>query len=223
MFLDWLELPTSHLPELNSFYGGLLGLPVERAGGTVSVTVGASTLRFVEAAAPAFPFHFAFNVPPSQFADAVAWLETRTPPIRYETGETSGHSDNWNADMVYFRDPAGHIGELIARHDSPVATSTPCGPASLLNVSEIGLAVADVLAAARLLEGAGVPLYRCDLNSSFLSMGDEQGLFIVVAAGRLWFPDRVTPAVPQPLRVGFRQGDRSFTLSAGADGGLTLA
>ena len=222
MLLEWIELPSSHLGDLEAFYGNVLGLPVARDGEALSVTVGDSTLRFIPSET-ASPFHFAFNVPSTQFAEAVAWLEARVPLIVYETGETTGHSERWNADMTYFRDPAGHIGELIARHEPPFPAMGPFGPASLSEISEIGLAVADVIAAAQQLEAVGVPPYRCVPDPSFMSVGDAHGLFIVVRAGRLWFPDRITPALAQPLRAGFRQDGRRFTLTADANGALTLA
>jgi len=222
MFLEWVELPTSHLTELAAFYGDVLGLPVTREGEAVSVNVGVSILRFIPAAEAASPFHFAFNVPSAQFAEAVAWLEARVPLIAGENGETSTQSQRWNADMTYFRDPAGHIGELIARHDLPEPAADLFNARSLFEVSEIGLAVNDVIAAASQLEAAGVPSYRCVPDSSFMSIGDEHGLFIVVRAGRMWFPDRITPAQSQPLRARFRQGSRRFTLSVGANSAITL-
>ncbi len=123
---------------------------------------------------------------------------------------------------LYFYDPAGHIGELIARHDPPVPASGPFSAHSLTCVSEIGLVVDDVLEAVNRLQALGVPLYRCEPDPDFTPMGDANGLLIVVRAGRTWYPDRIVPANPQPLRVTFRQGERQFTLEANADAGFTL-
>jgi hypothetical protein len=53
-------------------------------------------------------------------------------------------------------------------------------------------------------------------------MGDANGLLIVVRAGRLWVPDRIVPATPQPMRITFRQDGRRIALAASADGSFTL-
>lgn len=223
MHLDRIELPSGHLDQLADFYGSVFGLPVARDGAAVTATVGASALRFVPAAAPTSPFHFAFNVPSAQFADARAWLEARVPLLAGESGETVFHSGRWNADMVYYRDPAGHIGELIARREPPHSASGPFGPQSLLCVSEIGLAVADVIGAAERLAALDIPPYHADPDPGFMSLGDANGLLIVVRAGRMWYPDRITPAPAQPIRVELRQGERRLTLTADADGEFSLA
>ncbi len=223
MHLDSIELPSADLTELAEFYGGVFGLPVAWDGAALVVTVGVSTLRFVPADATASPFHFAFNVPSARFGEARTWLEARVPLLAGESGETVFHSQRWNADMVYYRDPAGHIGELIARHELTQAATGAFSAASLLCVSEIGLAVADVIGAAERLAAVGIQPYYADPDPGFMSLGDANGLLIVVRAGRMWYPDRITPAPAQPLRVDTRQGERRLTLSAGADGAFTLA
>jgi catechol 2,3-dioxygenase-like lactoylglutathione lyase family enzyme len=222
MRIEALELPSSKRDELADFYGRVLGLPTAQEGESLAVTVGASTLRFVPAHQPAFPFHFAFNVPSAQWPEALAWLQARTPLIAGAADERVFHSSNWNADMAYFYDPAGHIGELIARHDPPVPASGAFGAQGLACVSEIGLAVNDVLAAVDQLQAVGVPLYRAEPDADFTPMGDANGLLIVVRAGRLWVPDRIVPATPQPLGVTFRQDGRRIALAASADGSFTL-
>lgn len=38
-------------------------------------------------------------------------------------------------------------------------------------------------------------------SAEFVALGDEQGLFIVVASGRPWFPATGVPALPTTLAV----------------------
>jgi catechol-2,3-dioxygenase len=69
-----------------------------------------------------------------------------------------------------------------------------------MEVSEVGLPVADVGAAADFLEAElGLAHFSGD-RESFSAVGDDRGLFILVPVGRPWlFTDR--PAADAPVRV----------------------
>ena len=147
---------------------------------------GATRVRFEPG--PAVCSHFAVNVPPGRFEEAVAWARDRATLL---------HDDvpfpNWRARSAYFYDPAGNIVELIARERAP-------GDELLLEVSEVGLPVSDVGAAVALLESElGLPFFDGD-RLGFGAVGDDRGLFIVVPVGRPWlFTDR--PSGDAPVRV----------------------
>ncbi|MGH2764058.1 MAG: hypothetical protein ACRDL4_06620 [Thermoleophilaceae bacterium] len=147
---------------------------------------GASRLRFEHG--PAVCSHFAVNVPPERFEEAVAWARERS-----ELVEADVPFPSWRARAAYFFDPGGNIVELIARERAP-------GEELFLEISEVGLPVADVDAAVDCLE-AELGLPRFDVGGgAFGAMGDDRGLLIVVPVGRPWlFTDR--PASDAPLRV----------------------
>jgi hypothetical protein len=155
---------------------------------------GSTRVRFE--AGPAVCSHWALNVAPGRFAEAVAFAAERVELL---------HDDvpfaDWRARSAYFYDPGGNIVELIARERAP-------GSDLFLEVSEIGLPVADVAAAVRFLESdLGLPHFSGD-RREFSAVGDDRGLFIVVPVGRPWlFTDR--PAPDHPLAV---------TIAAGRDG-----
>jgi hypothetical protein len=44
-------------------------------------------------------------------------------------------------------------------------------------------------------------VYRAALNDTFVPVGDEDGLLIIVKTGRLWFSDRRLPARPAPIEI----------------------
>jgi catechol-2,3-dioxygenase len=133
-------------------------------------------------------YHVAFNVPENQFAEAKLWLAARAPLIRDHAGREEFHFAGWKAHAVYCYDPAGNIIELIARHTLSNATDQPFTAASLLEISEIGLAVADVPAmVARLQAELGAAVYAGAGSADFTAVGDEHGLLIVVRQGRVWF------------------------------------
>ena len=93
-----------------------------------------------------------------------------------------------------FYDADGNIAELIARHTSGNASQAPFGGQSLLNVSEIGIAAADVpRCVSHLKQQTGVSEYGTS-GDTFAPIGDEEGLFIVVSEGREWAPDTVLTA-----------------------------
>jgi len=189
MKIRTLRLPTCDPARLQTFYGEVLSLPWRRDGGLLTVQVGSSVLEF-EAGASGQPQHFAFNVPPDRFAETKAWLAARTTLHRDAGGDDEFGFEDWQARAAYFRDPDGHILEIIARQT--LVTSAP-GP--LLSISEVGLAVADVEGTVAALEGIGLSPYR-EPSPTFAAMGDERGLLIVVPAHRLWFPDTGVPATP---------------------------
>ncbi|RIH83021.1 hypothetical protein Mterra_02427 [Calidithermus terrae] len=221
MRIHQLWLSTGRLAELRAFYAGVLELPVvDETPGAVTFGVGASRLTFEQAAGGSSPFyHFAFNVPEHRFAEAEAWARERVRLIPDAQGQDTFRSENWNAHMLYFYDPAGNIGELIARHTLPGGGGGPFTARSLEGVSEIGVASEDVPATvARLQRRTAAALYRAELNDAFVPVGDEHGLFIVVRRGRVWFPDTGKAAQPAPFRVSVAGPDGApLTLS---DAGL---
>ena len=132
--------------------------------------------------------HFAVNVPPERFEESVGWVRDRVPLLHDDVDFPS-----WRARSAYFFDPAGNIVELIARERAP-------GDELFLEVSEVGLPVADVGAAVDWLESElGLPHFDGD-RRNFSAVGDDRGLFIVVPVGRPWlYTDR--PAPDAPVRV----------------------
>src|SRR5439155_2935079 len=108
----------------------------------------------------------------------------------------------WHAHSVYFLDAAENVLELIARHDLPNASDEPFGPASLLEVSEVGLPVRDVDEAVAFIERElRQPLFSGD-REHFAALGDHRGLFILVPLGRPWFPtDKPTALAPLAVTI----------------------
>ncbi len=147
---------------------------------------GSSRVRFEEG--PAVCSHFAVNVPPERFGEAVAWGRTQSELIQDDVPFPL-----WRARAAYYFDPAGNLVELIARDRAP-------GDELLIEVSEVGLPVADVGAAAEFLVAElGLAHFSGD-RESFSAVGDDRGLFILVPVGRAWlFTDR--PATDAPVRV----------------------
>jgi catechol-2,3-dioxygenase len=184
-------LPAPDPEALAAFYGG----PGE--GAAAAARFGATRVRF--APGPAVCSHFAVNVPPQRFGEAVEWARERAPLHREDVP-----FPDWRARSAYFFDPAGNVVELIARERAP-------GEDLFLEVSEVGLPVEDVGVAVEWLETElGLPHFDGD-RRSFSAVGDDRGLLIVVPVGRPWlFTDQPAPDAPLRLTI---ESDRSEELA----------
>jgi catechol-2,3-dioxygenase len=162
---------------------------------------GASTLRFEPG--PAVCSHFAVNVPPQRFEEAVAWARERVQLVDDDVPFPA-----WRARSAYFFDPGGNIVELIARERAP-------GDELFLEISEVGLPVADVGVAVEWLESElGLPHFSGN-RRDFSAVGDDRGLFIVVPVGRPWlFTEEPAPDVP--LRVTIEPGHEAELVVPGS-------
>lgn len=200
MIIKGLELFTEEPDELKKFYSQTLGLELIREdAGSFSVNAGKSVLTFSLSADFTKPFyHFAFNIPENQLAEAKASISAKLNLISLN-GEDEFDFRSWNAHSIYFYDPSGNIVELIARHNLNNSSSEEFSGKSILCVSEIGLPVSDP---ANFFEEINreykIPLFSGD-KKEFCAAGDDNGLFIIVNKGRKWFPDcgpaRIFPLV----------------------------
>jgi len=199
-----LELVSSSLPRQAEFYAQTLGLRgLEETGGRVVFQAGSSRLTFLAGAGPVqHRYHFAFNIPSSQFTEAADWLRRRVRLLSDSNGADEFHSNEWNSDGMYFLDPDGNVVELIARHTLPATGGSPFSGNSLLAISEIGIAAEDVPQQVEIIRHRrGEPIYDGAGSSTFTAVGDEHGLFIVVKRGRIWFPETGVAAEPVPIHV----------------------
>jgi len=190
-----ITLNTSKLKEQLHFYSKVLGIPViDSDDKQFSLKIGASILRFKEVNNGFNPtYHFAFNIPSNKFKKAKKWLSTKTPLL----GNGLYYFDFWDAHAMYFRDPAGNIGELIARHTLDNDREGEFGITDLLCVSEIGTPVRNPSDFASELKKA----YNLDAYAESMFIGDENGIFVVVPKGRLWYPDYILEAEVYPIDI----------------------
>ncbi|GIP25027.1 hypothetical protein J23TS9_01570 [Paenibacillus sp. J23TS9] len=186
MFFDEIKLKTAELEPLKHFYKDTLELPVvEDQDGFFSVRIGQTRLTFEQAKQGQPFYHYAFNIPENQFKEAKVWLLDKVE-LNREEGEDEADFESWNAHAVYFEDPAGNIVELIARHDLDNASEEPFTSESLLCVSEIGIVRDEVPLFVEELQSEGFPKWR-EGSDSFVPVGDEHGLFIIVKKDRRWY------------------------------------
>ncbi|MEV0892370.1 hypothetical protein [Promicromonospora sp. NPDC050262] len=211
-----IDTVTRSIAETAAYYETVLGLPVSKEIGAVEVTAGRTVLRFREDTDATGDQHYAFLIDDARFDAARAFL-TAGPGLLSEGDRTEFEAqDAWNARSLYFPGPDRSVLEVIARRDlprdlgagpgagakasSPHVPGTqpdPFGPGDLLSVSEVGIAVPDVVDTADRLTEAGIGRYPAG-SATFSPAGHIDGMLILVSVGRTWFPtsDRVVGEPP---------------------------
>src|SRR5215467_11363157 len=146
MHLKEIKLHTGHIDELQSFYEEVLQLTVSRLHPQkLEILVGQSKLIFEQSIDSSQPFyHFAFNIPSNKIDEAFEWLKKRVELLWLDDYDSYiADFKSWHAKSVYFLDPGGNIGELIARFDLDDVTQEVFSDKQFRNISEIGLVFPD--------------------------------------------------------------------------------
>jgi len=214
-----LTLMTQPLEAMRRFYGETLGFPILRQQkDSFTLVAGDSSIEFRRAATDSKPFyHFAFSIAENKIEQAKTWTEQRTEVLtQSRTDKQIIHFRNWNAHALYFRDPAGNIGEFIAHHTLSTASTGEFTLEDVLYTSEIGLVVEDVREATREIE----PLLGLEEarrgSRNFAAVGDARGYFILVPNERIWLPTDDVQAEPHPVHARFAsRRTATTTLKAG--------
>ncbi|WP_059173950.1 ring-cleaving dioxygenase [Bacillus sp. FJAT-27445] len=181
-----LSLLASNLTEMKDFYRNVLEMHISAESvKEFTVHVGQTDVTFRESDDGNPFYHFAINIPENKFNEAITWAKSRIS-LYSEDGNDEVHFASWNAHAIYFEDPSGNIVELIARHNLPNGTNNNFSSEDFLNVSEIGIAVDEVIPFVRKLNALGFPNWRND-SEGLTPVGDENGMFIVVKTERKWF------------------------------------
>lgn len=208
------QLATRSLDDTARFWERL-GCPVDRADGVVEVVVGSTRLLFRELPGMTGALHLAITIPAGTFDVAAEWIAgIATVLVDADGRDAFEGPPNWNSRSVYFEGPDQQLLELIERRDLAASTSAapafapasaaPASAVPLLSVSEVGIAVPDVLGAVETLRRAGLEPYADPAREGFAAVGDVDGLVILVSPQRRWFPtaDRLPSTAPVVLDVG---------------------
>ena len=177
---------TNKLKSLRRFYGDILNLKItESDDEQFTLEVGESSIIFKQAEQPAF-YHFAINIPGNQFSLMKLWIQDRVTLNRGESVDEV-YFPSFDADAIYFEDPAGNIVELIGRRKRDLFGDVTA--ASFLNVSEVGIVTPFVSDIGEQLQDFGIPLRsgtEVDPDSvNFLGRDDE--FIVLVPPARKWY------------------------------------
>ncbi len=195
-----ITLYTSKIKEQLHFYSTILEFPIlEKNSSQFKIKIGASILTFKEVKNNIEPFyHYAINIPSNKYQKAKKWLLERTPLLLDDnTGDDLQYFDFWDAHAMYFKDPSGNIGELIARHTLKNDRNGEFSISDLLCISEIGVPVEDPIDFAAKLKST----YGLNNYGSSMFVGDEYGLFVIPTINRPWFPENIQKAEVYPTEI----------------------
>jgi catechol 2,3-dioxygenase-like lactoylglutathione lyase family enzyme len=192
-------LYTSKLEEQYEFYNKVLGFPiVHKDKKQFTIQLGESVLQFKKAKEGTEPlYHYAINIPSNKYNEAKKWLSDRTSLLLNGNGGEIFYFDFWDAHAMYFKDPSGNIGELIARHSLKNDSDGEFGISDLLCVSEIGTPVNNPSDFASELKKE----YGLEAYGESMFIGDENGMFVVVKINRSWFPEFKVKASIHPTDI----------------------
>jgi hypothetical protein len=198
------ETAPALVPELTAFYSGTLGLgSVPAVTGAVAVAVGETTLEFRAGVGRPF-YHCAFLVPGDRFDAAHRWAAERVAILPdADTGEEVFDFEHWDAQALYFHDPAGSIGELIAHRGIGASGVTGCfHPDELLGVSEVGIVGDPPLLADALAQTFALRVWSGSVSEEGrLGFVGEKGRTLILSrAGRPWLPTG-RPAEAHPVEL----------------------
>lgn len=194
-----ITLYTSKLEAQYDFYSKVLGFPIiNKDKKQFSMQLGASVLQFKEVTDGTEPlYHYAINIPSNKYKKAKKWLSDRTSLLLNGSGGEIFYFDFWDAHAMYYKDPSGNIGELIARHTLDNDSDGEFGVSDLLCVSEIGTPVNDPADFASELKKE----YGLEAYGESMFIGDENGMFVVVPITRAWFPEFKVKASIHPTNI----------------------
>jgi len=218
MHLKEIKLHTSRIDELQSFYEEILQLTVSRLHPQkLEILVGQSKLIFEQSIDSSQPFyHFAFNIPSNKIDEAFEWLKKRVELLWLDDYDSYiADFKSWHAKSVYFLDPGGNIGELIARFDLDDVTQEVFSDKQFRNISEIGLVFPDKTFdddIIKLLNNFQLSYFpKQSPMEHFRAIGSDEGLFIAVSTNRNWFSTKM-PSGIFPMEVQFENNSKNYTL-----------
>lgn len=175
--------------EAADFYGSVLGLPVTVTPSAATVTAGRTTLVLRENPETEGCHHLAFTIPSNKFAASKRWVSQRAEVMSFRGEDEFEYEAGWNARSLYFPGPEGSVIEFIIRRDLNNASEGEFTSRDLECISEVGVAVPDVLGTVELLSAeAGIEPYGLTPRDRFSPVGTIDGLIILVTPDRTWFP-----------------------------------
>ena len=153
--------------------------------------------------------------------EAQAWLSERIDLLTYE-GDTIIDFPNWNAEAMYFLDPAGNIAEFIARRNLEIPSSPAFSSQDILCVSEIGIAVPEPETLLADLHDKGHLKTYWSKGNAFWAVGSEEGLVILVDSHDwTWLPT-TQKAQPYPLEMEYSEQGQAYELHLERQGTATI-
>ena len=196
---------TNKLKLLKRFYRNVLNLEITKASDEkFTVKIGESEITFIQSECPSF-YHFAINIPGNQFTIMKNWIQDRLP-LNYDAGVNQFYSSIFNADSIYFEDPAGNLVKLIGRRNKDLFGDLTSE--AFLNVGEVSIVTPFVSIVGEEIQDFDIPLnhsVKIDPEAlNYLGYGDT---FITLAApAKEWMFSQKRATESHPLEITLNDG-----------------
>jgi len=200
MKISQVTIDVRDIQSAADYYGSLLGLPVTITEHGAVVQAGRTALILRDNPEAEGGHHLAFTIPSNKFSSSKSWVAQRTEVMSKGGEDEFEYDAGWNARSLYFPGPEDSVMEFIIRRDLGNESSGEFAANDIECISEVGVAVPDVLDAVNTLStGAGIDPYGLTPRDRFSPVGTIDGLIILVSPNRAWFP--ADDVVSQQSRV----------------------
>lgn len=180
------------------------------------VNIGSTQVTFQQSEEAAF-YHYAINIPGNQFSVIKYQMKERLP-LNRERGIDEVYFSSFDADSMYFEDPAGNIIELIGRRNRDLFGSPPFKE-SFLNISEVGIVTSEIVEVGNELQDIGIPLRGVTIKPDTVNfLGRDESFVVLVQPDRRWYFSEQNSEV-FPLEITLKDGHH---LDIDSQGALTI-
>jgi catechol-2,3-dioxygenase len=186
-----IKLNTDDIISTEGFYTNILEFKlIKKSEKSISFLVGNSILSFIKSENLQPKYHFAFNIPNNKLEEAINWISKKLNLIKIDNNTSVADFESWNAKAIYFYDNNENILEFIARFDLESLIENQFDTSSILSISEIGVVTNEPLnLSKKISENYNLNLFEKGVQSvDFASLGDDNGLIILVKPNRKWYP-----------------------------------
>lgn len=191
MEIKEIVIQTDDLKGTENFYANVLGFElIKKEQNTIAFLAGNSILSFIKSTNLNPKYHFAFNIPKNKLNEATIWLNSKVNLLLNDENEIITDFGDWNAKAIYFYDNNNNIVEFITRFDLTNETEKKFDASSVLSISEIGIVANDPMKlASQIMDKNHLNYFEKGKQSeNFISIGDDNGLVIIVKNDRKWYP-----------------------------------
>ena len=191
MEIKEIVIQTDDLKGTENFYANVLGFElIKKEQNTIAFLAGNSILSFIKSTNLNPKYHFAFNIPKNKLNEATIWLNSKVNLLLNDENEIITDFGDWNAKAIYFYDNNNNIVEFITRFDLTNETEKKFDALSVLSISEIGIVANDPMKlASQIMDKNHLKYFEKGKQSeNFISIGDDNGLVIIVKNDRKWYP-----------------------------------
>lgn len=185
-----IDCASSSMPQMKNFWiRNMKCKPLNTDSSSIQVGETKLTLKKNQNGAL---YQFSINIPENQIENAYDWIKKNTSSkiiVSSETGAEIIHKPKFNAHAIYFRDPAGNIVELIARHDLKNSFPGTFEPASMLQkISDVTIITRSLKSSANILSNTLGLQELPGTTNAYKPLGGLNGLITLMVPGKPFPP-----------------------------------